>query len=89
VSYTLDVSRAARRDIAEHLPLSVATAVLEFAIGDLVENPQRAGRRLAPPDDDLWSARKGPYRVLYRIDEVAKVVRIVHVAHRRDVYRPR
>ena len=37
--------------------------------------------------DDRFSARRGTYRVIYRIDEKTRVVTVVDVAHRRDVYR--
>lgn len=37
--------------------------------------------------DDKYSARRGTYRVIYRIDDDARVVTVVDVAHRRDVYR--
>jgi mRNA-degrading endonuclease RelE of RelBE toxin-antitoxin system len=37
--------------------------------------------------NDRFSARRGTYRVIYRIDDKARVVTVVDVAHRRDVYR--
>lgn len=37
--------------------------------------------------DDRFSARRGTYRVIYRIDDMARVATVVDVAHRRDVYR--
>jgi mRNA interferase RelE/StbE len=36
--------------------------------------------------DDRISARRGTYRVIYRIDDKARVVTLVDAAHRRDVY---
>jgi mRNA-degrading endonuclease RelE of RelBE toxin-antitoxin system len=47
----------------------------------------RIGKRLLPPMDDRFCARRGTYRVIYRIDDKARVVTVVDVAHRRDVYR--
>ncbi len=38
--------------------------------------------------DDRFSARRGTYRVIYWIDDKARVVTVVDVAHRRDVYEP-
>lgn len=37
--------------------------------------------------DDRCSGRRGTYRVIYRIDDKARVVTVVDVAHRRYVYR--
>jgi mRNA interferase RelE/StbE len=69
------------------LPEAVATAAYEFINGPLLLDPHRIGKRLLPPMDDRFSARRGTYRVIYRIDDEARVVTVVDVAHRRDVYR--
>ena len=37
--------------------------------------------------DDRFSTRRGTYRVIYRIDDKARMVTAVDVAHRLDVYR--
>lgn len=37
----------------------------------------------------LWSARRGDYRVVYEINDDARIVVVHRVQHRRDVYRPR
>lgn len=37
--------------------------------------------------DDRFIARRGTYRVIYRIDDDARVVTVVDMGHRRDVYR--
>jgi mRNA-degrading endonuclease RelE of RelBE toxin-antitoxin system len=42
---------------------------------------------LSTPLDDRHSARRGTYRVIYRIDEKARTVTIVDITHRRDAYR--
>ena len=35
---------------------------------------------------DIWRLRVGDWRVIYSIDDAARVVSILRVAHRRDVY---
>ena len=87
--HKLQTTPTVRRQLAEELPEAVAAAALEFITGPLLENPQRVGRRLGPPLDDRYSARRGTYRVLYRIDDHAHVVTVVLVTHRRDAYRSR
>jgi mRNA interferase RelE/StbE len=37
--------------------------------------------------DDRFSARRGTYRIIYGIDDKNRVVTVVDVDHRRDVYR--
>jgi mRNA interferase RelE/StbE len=85
--YKLRATPTVRRALAETLPETVAVAVFEFITGPLVEQPYRVGKRLLPPLDDRYSARRGTYTVIYRIDDNARVVTAVDVGHRRDVYR--
>jgi len=87
--YKLLTSPTVRRQLADVLPEAVAAAALEFTTGPLLENPHRVGCRLSPPLDDRFSARRGTYRVLYRIDDDAHIVTVVLVTHRRDAYRTR
>jgi len=76
-----------RRALSELLPEPVAAAAYEFMTGPLLSQPHRVGKRLLPPLDDRFSARRGTYRIIYRIDEDARVVTVVDVGHRRDIYR--
>jgi mRNA-degrading endonuclease RelE of RelBE toxin-antitoxin system len=85
--YTLVIAPTARRQLAEQLPEAAAFAAHEFIIGALLENPYRVGKRLHPPLEDRYSARRGTYRVVYRIDDAQRTVTVVDVAHRRDAYR--
>ncbi|MFZ2515058.1 MAG: type II toxin-antitoxin system RelE/ParE family toxin [Candidatus Lutibacillus vidarii] len=45
------------------------------------------GKRLRPPLADRYSARRGTYRVLYRIDEATRTVTVLAIGHRGDIYR--
>lgn len=85
--YELRTTSTVRRALSETLPEAVAAAAYEFITCPLLADPHRVGKRLPPPMDDRCSARRGTYRVIYRIDDKARVVTVVDVAHRRDVYR--
>jgi mRNA interferase RelE/StbE len=87
LTYRIVFTRTARRALAELLPESAAVACLEFIGSALAESPRRVGKPLRPPLDGLYSARRGDFRVIYRIDEDEVVVVVVTVQHRRDVYR--
>jgi mRNA-degrading endonuclease RelE of RelBE toxin-antitoxin system len=76
-----------RRALSQRLPEAVAVAVYEFMTGPLLTDPDRVGKRLLPPLDDRFSARRGTYRIIYRVDEQNRVVTVVDVDHRRDIYR--
>jgi mRNA-degrading endonuclease RelE of RelBE toxin-antitoxin system len=87
--YELVIAPTARRQLAEQLPESVAFAAYELIVGPLLGKPHRVGKRLRPPLDDRHSARRGTYRVLYRIEEERHRVTVVGVFARADAYRPR
>jgi mRNA interferase RelE/StbE len=85
--YELRIAGPAARAIADKLPEAVATAVLEFVTGPLVENPRRVGTELRGPLFGTYAARRGSYRVLYSIDEQRRLVTVKDVEHRSDIYR--
>jgi mRNA interferase RelE/StbE len=64
VAWTATSRRALTR-----LPGKVATAPVEFIYGSLAENPRRVGKPLRFGLAGLDSARRGDYRVVYRIDD--------------------
>jgi mRNA interferase RelE/StbE len=85
--YTVQLSRQVRRNLHEHLPLEVAIAATESTRHAIAVNPYRAGKPLDEPFDGYHSARRGTYRIIYRIDEAKRVVEIHSIRHRRDAYR--
>jgi mRNA interferase RelE/StbE len=86
-SYELRTTSTVRRALSESLPEAVAAAAYEFITGPLLRGPYRVGKRLLPPLDDRFSARRGTYGIIYRIDDKNRIVTVVDVDHRRDVYR--
>ena len=84
--YEIRFQPAARRAIAERLPESVAAAVLEFCEAALALSPRRVGKPLFGPLAGCHGARRGTYRVVYRIDEQAHTVEVLDIDHRADVY---
>jgi len=81
------IAPTARKQLTEQLPESVAFAAYEFIIGPLLDNPHRVGKQLRPPLHDRHSARRGTYRVIYRIDDERQQVTIAGVFSRADAYR--
>jgi mRNA interferase RelE/StbE len=58
------------------------------ATAPLAENPHRAGKALLKPLDGLHSARRGSYRILYRIEDQVVLVTVIKVTHRTGACRP-
>jgi len=85
--YEVRISARAERDLLR-LPEKIGAACGEFIFGALAEQPHRVGGALTGrPFADLRSARRGSYRIVYRIDDDERRVDIAHIGHRGDVYR--
>ena len=86
-AYRLLMAASAERALAR-LPEKAAAAVVEFVTGALLESPRGVGHPLRRELSGLWAARRGPYRIVYEIDDKANLISVVRVDHRADVYRP-
>ena len=88
-TYEIVVTAPAARTIRETLPEAIASAVIDFITGPPRQNPRRVGAALRNELEGIWSARRGTYRILYRIDDERREVIVLRVGHRRDTYRTR
>jgi len=79
VAWTATAKRALTR-----LPEKVAAAAVEFIYGPVAANPRRVGKALRRELEGLHSARRGDFRIIYRISDV---VTIIAIDHRTDIYR--
>ena len=86
--YELILTPPARRALTERLSEAVAAAVMNFLTSTLVSEPRRVGKPLRGDLAGIWSARRGSYRVLYRLREDQREAIVLGIDHRRDVYRP-
>jgi mRNA interferase RelE/StbE len=86
--YELVLTPPAQRALTGKLPEAVAAAVIEFLTTVLIRRPTRVGKPLRDDLAGIWSARRGTYRVLYRIREDVREVIVLRIEHRRDAYRP-
>ena len=88
MTWDLQVAASAERSLAR-LPERVAAAIVEFIVGPLVQEPERVGKPLQRALAGYLAARRGAYRVVYRLIEDDHVIRVVRIEHRSDVYRNR
>lgn len=86
--FNIEFAAPARRALTR-LPEKVAAAAVEFIYGPLAENPQRVGRPLRFDLEGLHSAHRGDHRIIYRIDDRKRVISILTIGHRADIYRSR
>ena len=86
-AYRVEWAPSGKRDLAR-LPEKVANAVVEFIYGGLAANPQRVGRELHLELTGYHAARRGDFRIIYRIDDQRRSV-VTTIDHRADAYRRR
>lgn len=73
----------------ERLPLKVATAVVEFITVTLPTNPRRLSKPLRYELEGWHTARRGDYRVTFRIDDEQHTLTIGRIEHRAHAYKTR
>ncbi|HTQ16179.1 type II toxin-antitoxin system RelE/ParE family toxin [Mycobacterium sp.] len=71
------------------LPAKIRDAALAALHGPIRENPHRLGKALVGELAGLFSARRGDYRIIYSIDDTAKIVIVHRIQHRASAYRRR
>lgn len=77
----IEFTVAAKRALTDLLPESVAVARWGFIRGPLAENPERVGKPLRGPLEGRYTARRGEFRVGYRIRDYRVVVSVIHIAN--------
>ena len=91
MTWTVEIDDGALKDLAK-LDKAVARRIFAFLRGRLAtfDNPRGAGAALKGSGSlPLWRYRVGDWRVVANIDDDARRVLVLRVAHRRDVYRRR
>jgi mRNA interferase RelE/StbE len=68
------------------LPVKSRSRCLE-RIAELRVTPRPAGVRPVVGAERTYRLRVGAYRVVYQIDDTARLVTVLYVRHRKDAYR--
>jgi mRNA interferase RelE/StbE len=84
VSYSVRILRRAHKELAT-LPKENYER-LKTAISSLAEMARPRGCQKLTGREG-WRLRVGNYRVIYEIDDHEQTVTVLHVGHRRDIYR--
>lgn len=85
VDYAIVFARSARKEL-QNLDPQVARRIIKQIEG-LVTDPRPSGVVKLEGATDLWRIRVGQWRVVYRISNRDRLVDVVAVRHRSDVYR--
>jgi mRNA interferase RelE/StbE len=84
-AYTVQLRPRARRSLRQ-LGAEARTAAAAV-IDSLASDPRPPGALALKGHRPYLRVRSGDYRVIYAVDDSARVVRVAVVGHRRDVYR--
>jgi len=84
MNYAVFILRRAQKEL-DGLPAEAYDWTKE-AIWNLRQEPRPTGCQKLTGREG-WRIRVGDYRVIYEIDDVQRTVTVLHVGHRRDVYR--
>lgn len=82
--YSVEVKPSARKEL-EALPDELLARVVR-KLDALSDSPRPAGCRKLKGYEDQWRIRVGDWRVVYIINDAAKLVSVTRIAHRREVY---
>jgi mRNA interferase RelE/StbE len=83
-NYSVEIKQSAQKEL-DALDRTLFTR-LDRKILALSGNPRPAGCKKLKGYKDLWRIRVGDMRVVYAIDDSAKLVSVMRVAHRREIY---
>jgi mRNA interferase RelE/StbE len=84
LKYSLEIKRSAQKEL-DALGDPPFTRI-DRKILALADNPRPAGCKRLKGYKDHWRVRVGDWRVIYVVDDTAKLVSITRIAHRREAY---
>jgi mRNA interferase RelE/StbE len=83
--YTVDIRPRARRSLRQ-LDTPARRAIAS-AIDDLASEPRPAGVTALKGHRPWLRTRVGDYRIIYAVDDRARLVTVAAIGHRREIYR--
>jgi len=84
--YSISIKPSAAKELQAISDKATLTRLIE-KIKSLATQPRPSGSEKLAGRPNLYRVRQGNYRVVYSVDDQARVVDVVKVGHRRDVYR--
>ena len=84
MSYKILILRSAQRALSQ-LPLDAFNKACKI-IRSLDNNPRPPGS-IKLTGRDGWRIRMGDYRIIYKINNRENTITILHIGHRKNIYR--
>ena len=85
MAYQVRIKKSAKKELNK-LPSHVLDRIIP-AIKSLEKTPFPSGsKKLKGIGGNYWRIRIGDYRVIYEVDKGVKIIKVIRIAHRKDVY---
>ena len=88
MAWKVDITPEARAALRQ-IGTTDAQRILKFLFERLQhrENPRTTGEALKGNLRDFWRYRVGDYRIFCRLEDSIVTVFVVHIGHRREIYK--
>lgn len=83
-NYRVELVSSAEKEL-NWLPVKLIARIIA-RLENLAFNPRPPGCKKLSGGENEWRIRVGDYRVIYSIDDKARMVDVTRIAHRREVY---
>ncbi|MBS0183963.1 MAG: type II toxin-antitoxin system RelE/ParE family toxin [Nitrospira sp.] len=83
--YSIVITRSAEKELRA-IPSGDLKRVVDRIRG-LAQQPRPSGCEKLSGESERYRIRQGDYRIVYSIDDTARLVAVVKIGHRREVYR--
>ena len=85
-SYSVFIKTSAAKELEAVEPRAVRVRIAS-RIKSLARNPRPTGCQKLAGAEERYRIRQGAYRIVYSLDNETRVVEVVKIGHRREVYR--
>ena len=85
-SYSVLIKTSAAKELEAVEPRALRIRIVS-RIQSLARTPRPSGSQKLAGDAERYRIRQGAYRIVYSVDDESRVVDVVKIGHRREVYR--
>lgn len=85
-SYSVFIKTSAAKELAAVEPRAVRARIVS-RIQALARTPRPPRSQKLAGDEERHRIRQGSYRIVYSVDDERRIVEVVKIGHRREVYR--
>ncbi len=84
--YSVEIRTSAIKELEAVVPKRERQRIAR-RIATLALEPRPRGCEKLASEQDRYRVRQGRYRIVYAVDDAARLVDVVKIGHRREIYR--